>query len=460
MGVDTRHPQYTAARAEDWRLMRDSMDGEGAVKARKEAYLPMPTGFRQQLDGGAKAYGDYMGRATFPEILAPTVSGMSGIAHGKEIAIDLPDGLAHLYENADGDGMPLEEFHRQITRELLVMGRHAVLADAPESGGEPYLAAYCGESLINWDKDFFVLDESGPVRDGFEWKERTRFRVLRLEEGKYVQKIHEGTDPALASSAAPSALGQKALNFIPFAVASAVDLKPDIRTPPLIGVARAAKAIYQLDADERHQLFMSGQETLLVINGEAPAFVGAGACHVINAGEGETADMKYVSPSCSGIEAHQNKIKDVREAAVQAGAKLLDQSERAQESGEARKLRYQSETATLASIVRSGCALLEKGLRFVAALKGLDGDDITVPVPDNLLDSTMTPADAEALMRVWLEGGISYPTFYAALQKGGIASPERDDKQEYALIEKDRDRREGLGEDDEDHPDDPAVPNA
>lgn len=448
-GVETRHPQYTAARAEDWRLMRDAMDGEGAVKGRKEAYLPMPSGFRQQEDGGAKAYADYMGRATFPEILAPTVSGMSGIAHGKEIAIELPDALSYLWEDADGDGMPLEEFHRQITRELLVMGRHAVLADAPEGGGEPYLAAYCGESLINWDKDFYVLDESGPVRKGFDWENRTRFRVLSLQDGRYVQEIHEGEAPAFAGAAAPSALGQKALDFIPFAVASAVDLKPDIRTPPLIGVARAAKAIYQLDADERHQLFMSGQETLLVINGEAPSFVGAGACHVINTGDEKTGDMKYVSPSCSGIEAHQNKIKDVREAAVQAGAKLLDQSERAQESGEARKLRYQSETATLASIVRSGCALLEKGLRFVAALKGLEGDDITVPVPDTLLDSTMTPADAEALMRVWLEGGISYPTFYAALQKGGIASPERDDAEEYALIEKDRDRREGLDGDDE-----------
>ena len=57
-GVATRHPQYTAARAADWQLARDAMDGEGAIKARKEAYLPMPSGFRQQEDGGAKAYGD------------------------------------------------------------------------------------------------------------------------------------------------------------------------------------------------------------------------------------------------------------------------------------------------------------------------------------------------------------------------------------------------------------------
>ena len=457
MGVDAKHPQYTAARLADWRLMRDVMDGESAIKARGEVYLPMPSSYKAMPDGGTAAYDAYRKRAEFPELAAPAVSAMAGVAHAKEIVVELPDGLSYLYEDANGDGMPLEEFHRQITRELLTVGRHAVLADAPAGGGEPYLASYAGESLINWDKDFYVLDESGPVRDGFGWANETRFRVLEMQDGRYAQTVYGEDGKTVEGTAAPSAAGGTGLTEIPFAVASAIDLKPDIRTPPLIGVARAALSIYQLDADYRHQLYWSGQETLVVINGPTPEAIGAGACIVVNTGEGVTADVKYVSPSCSGIDAHLKAIEDKRKAAAHAGAKLLEQAETGQESGEARKLRFQSETATLHSILRSACGLLEKGLRYVAQMKGLDPDTITVPVPDSLMDSTMTPADAEALMRVWLEGGISYATFYERLQAGGIASPERDAKAEFAIAQKERDRRE-FGDDEDNDGADGSTP--
>jgi hypothetical protein len=38
----------------------------------------------------------------------------------------------------------------------------------------------------------------------------------------------------------------------------------DIGEVPLIGVAQAALAGYRLDADYRHQLYMSGQETFVI----------------------------------------------------------------------------------------------------------------------------------------------------------------------------------------------------
>lgn len=445
--IDAKHPQYTAARLADWRLMRDAMDGESAVKARAGVYLPMPSGYASMADGGQGAYVAYRDRAEFPELIAPAVSAMAGVAHAKEIAVELPDGLAYLWEDADGQGTPLEEFHRQITRELLVVGRHCVLADAPRSGGEPYLVSYIGESLINWDHGLYVLDESGPVRDGFQWVDRIQFRVLSLQDGRYVQEVYGKDGKTVEGIAAPTATGGKALAEIPFAVASAVDMRPNIRTPPLIGVARAALSIYQLDADYRHQLYWSGQETLVVINGDAPAAIGAGTCIALTGGEDQKPDVKYVGPSCTGIDAHLKAIEDKRKAAAHAGAKLLEQTEKAQESGEARKLRFQSETATLQSILRSACGLLEKGLRFVAMMKGLDPATITVPVPDSLMDSTMSPADAQALMALWLDGAISYPTLYENLQRGGIASAERDADAEFALAEKDRERRE-FGDDD------------
>lgn len=448
--IDSKHPQYTTDRTAEWQLMRDAADGESAIKSRGKPHLPMPGGFRAMEDRGAAAYAAYQQRASFPEILAPSLAAMIGISHGKEIEIEIPSALEYLWEDADGNSTPLEVFHRKITRELLLIGRYGVLAEAPEGGGEPYLAGYVGESLINWDDDFFVLDESGPVRRGFAWEDRIRYRVLTLEGGRYVQQVYEGSTGS--AQAEPVAMGGAPLGAIPFTMASAVDLRPDVRTPPLIGVARAARSIYQLDADQRHQLFMSGQETLVAINGEAPAIVGAGVVHSMMGAEGITPDLKYVSPTCSGIEAHADKIKDLREAAVMAGARLLEQSEGVQESGAARQLRFASETATLTSVVQMSCALLERSLRHVAAMKGLDGEAITVNAPATLLDTTMTPADAQALVGMWQQGAISYETLYENLLRGGIASPERDADAEFAMRD-----AEDVGEEPEATPQNPPL---
>lgn len=124
-----------------------------------------------------------------------------------------------------------------------------------------------------------------------------------------------------------------------------------------------------------------------------------------------------------------------RDAAAQAGARLFDQGDRAQESGEARALRYRSETANLQSVAQMSCAVLEKGLRFIARMLALNEAEVIVNPPENLLEGAMTPAEAVELATLVTNGHISYETFYERLQKGGIASPERDSDEETDLIE-------------------------
>lgn len=434
MSVSQRHPALSAERLAEWQLMRDAMGGESDMKARGETYLPKPGGFKNNPATEAALYDAYRLRAMFPEILAPSVSAMIGIIHGQEIKIEIPTAMEFLWENADGLGLPLEAFHRRITRELLVIGGYGVLADAPVSGGNPFLAGFTRDSIINWDAEWWVLDETGMRRDGFIWKQIEKYRVLGLGDGAYLQSVFEGKAEQ-GQEIIVKGRGGNVLPRIPFAVASARDLSPKVETPPLIGVARAGLAIYQLSADYRWQLYMSGQETLVAINGSAPAMIGAGVVHQMNGAEGMTPDLKYVSPSCSGIEAHLKAIEDARIAAVQAGARLLEQSDAVQESGEARKLRFASETATLTSVAQNSCALLERALRNIAMIMGLPEDDIVVNAPSDLLDRTMTPTDAEALMRVWQGGGMPWEDYHAALQRGGLVSSERDADEAAKLID-------------------------
>ena len=433
-GVSSLHPAITTIRRAEWQLCRDAMDGEGAMKARNEVYLPMPSGFKGQEDGGKAMYEAYKGRAQFPELMAPSVGAMIGIIHGREINIKMPDAMMYLWEDADGDGLPLEAFHRRITREMLVIGSYAVLTDAPRDGGDPYLAGYRRDRVINWDKDWWVLDETTIKRDGFAWEQLERYLVLQFGQTGYTPLLLDEAGDVIEEIEV-RARGGGVLPRIPFVIGNALDLSPRIEPPPLIGVARAALAAYQLSADYRHQLYMSGQETLVAIDGDAPSTVGAGTVHEMRGAPGQTPDLKYVSPTCSGIEAHDQAMQRQREAAVAAGARLFEQTAQGAESGEAKKLRYASETATLVSIAQNSCLLLERALKNAAMIMGLPEGDIVVEAPSDLMDRTLSPTEFAALFGVYNQGGMSWETYFRNGQRGGVFSPEDTAEDEAARLD-------------------------
>jgi hypothetical protein len=437
--VSNHRPEYDD-RLPEWQLMRDAARGETAVKGAGETYLPMPSGFTTMQDGGVVAYAKYKFRAQFPDIVDPTIGGMSGLIHRVESQVVMPEAMAFLFENADGLGTPLEALQVKITTELLETGRYCLLVAAPAEGGDPYLAGYTAEALINWDDDgtFYVLDESGQVREGFNWVDKQKFRVLEIAEGRYQQRVFEGDNANEGEPVIPSAVGGKTLSEIPFVVINARGLGTETEAPPLLGVARSAVAMYQLSADYRWQLFMTGQETLFILGGDAPAngLVGAGVIVPLK-GEpgGPIPDAKYVGPDGTGIDAHRQAIQDEKQNAAQSGARLFDETAPANESGDAKRMRYTAQTATLVTIAQASAKGLEKALKYVAEMLGLNPDEVSVTANLAFIETKMNPADAEALVRIWQTGGISYDTLYELLQKGELASMERTAEEERELID-------------------------
>lgn len=437
---EATHPEYTAAIAEEWRLMRDAYRGEVAIKARGEKYLPMPSGFKFH-PGGADVrdamYDAYRKRARFPEIVTNAIRGMVGIAHGQDWQIELPPALEPLRENSDGRGLPLASLSRRVTTELLITGRYVLLADAPADGGDIYLAGYTAEQLANWseDDDFFSLVEVVYERQNEAWTDVTKKRVLELIGGRYVQRVY--MDGAIAEEYEPRARGGVALGMIPIAVGGAMDMDLTPDTPPLIGVARAALAHYQLNADYRMQLYMSGQETLFLHNvAEQPQVVGSGVVVALQAADGSKAtEAEYVGPSGVGLEAHVVAMDREQMQAVKSGAQLFDNTPRGQESGAARRLRFSAETATLSSIVTASGAILERVLKQAAIMAGANPDDVNVTPPDNLLEGRLDPEELKALVSSWTDGAISWQTLYENLQRGRVASMDRSADEEEQILD-------------------------
>jgi len=416
--------------------MRDTMRGTHAVKIMGPKYLPIPSGFVDQGADGGPMYAAYLQRAKFPNIVSPTIRGMVGLIHRIPAQVVLPEQLKPIMESATRDGMPLETFHRQITTELLTQGRYGILCDASSTGADiPYLVGYTAEMLINWSRsrDFYVLDESGMKRFGFIWVPRIQHRCLVLDDlGIYHAQEYQYHQ--LVADIIPQRFGGKPFTDIPFVVANPFDLNVTPQQPPLIGLAESAVAMYRLDADYRHQLFWSGQETLVCTGlpeqAALPKNVGSGT--ILGFGPGQ--DAKYIGPRGTGINAHRQALQDEMHNAISAGAQMFDVNS-GYETGDALRLRYAQSGATLTTIALSSAAALEKALRFAAMYVGANPVEVVVVPNLKFVDAAMQPKEGIELVTMWQAGAISYRTLYENLQRGEIASPDREAGEELALIE-------------------------
>lgn len=437
---DAHHPDYDAW-APSWILMRDAYDGEEAVKDKGEAYLPRPSGMKFAPDPDA-AYDAYKTRAQYPDIVGPTVRGMAGVMHGKPSTYEIPSGLDAVTERATLDGLTLDALHRRVTREVLKVGRYGLLIDLA-SDGTPYVATYTAEAVINWDVDeeyrlsFVVLDESGWERnpDTGKWGKVERWRILELVEGVYQSRVvTRGAVMAEEEPVEPTMRAGQRLNFIPFVFVDTNDLTPEPDEVPLLGLARIATAVYRMDADYRNALFMTGQATPVRIGADpdtAPMGIGPNVVWDIPLG----GDAKFMEFTGAGVDAQRQCIIDDLNRAVQIGAKLLSDQADGQESGEARKLRYASETATLTSIAQNVANGLEKALRFAAMWIGADPDQVVITPNLDFIEAGLTPQQIDSLVRGWQAGAISRLSLFENLQRGEIVAQDRTYEEEVEAIE-------------------------
>lgn len=407
MSIESTHPEYDA-KATKWRLMRDTYEGEEAVKFADFLYLPATAG--QRADGAATkaltslgwiSYDAYKARAQFPELVQEAVNTLVGVMHQEAAVIDLPPEMEGMRENATREGESLIALLRRINEQQLLRGRIGLLADFPQSGEEdlPHVVPYEAESILNWDDERFeemevdklsllVVNETGQVRglgtDVFQWTVERRFRAAFLDDftGEYTTftEVEGITDEPVV----PTFRGTT-LQEIPFVFIGANDLSARPDDIPLLSVAEGAIHLYKQSADYRQTLHTQGQDTLIIIGSELKADgspkdetddtrVGSGA--VIRIDDG--GDAKFVGVNGEGLgeqrQSYQNDLNDTRAK----GPRLLEGRKGQAESGEALTVRVSASTASVKQIALTGAAGLQSILRMIARWIGADENLVLV----------------------------------------------------------------------------------
>jgi hypothetical protein len=432
MAITDKHPEFVA-RLGEWIQLTDTYAGERAVKGKRLDYLPATEGMIQ--DGmtspqapGWKDYDAYLMRAVFHDVVKDAVKAMIGIMHSKPAVIKLPKRMEGMMTSATVQGEGLQNLLRRINVNQLLKGRCGLLCDVP-AGADinkalPYLSLYSAESIINWDAgkldegmnllEMVVLDESGYRRTGFNWKTEQKFRILSRDDGAIVTdtegrplegfamavKVNDTNDPTPDEFFFPS-IGGKALTDIPFVFIGANDLVPEPEVSPLLALSNLALAIYRGEADYRQTLFLQGQNTLVIVNGNvdeaSPDKIRVGNKAVIDVRLG--GDAKYIGVSPGGLSEMRTSLENDKKQAAAEGNAFLDVTTDAGQSGEALRVRVAARTTTIATVAKTGGAGLEQALKHCAIWMGEDPNEVSVVPTTDFADQTVAGAALLAFMQ-------------------------------------------------------------
>ena len=430
--IATPHPDYTARRP-DWVTMFDTNEGQRHIKSKNTVYLPATSGMRalsatrtKLSDEGLDLYTAYLTRAFFPDLVKETVRALAGILDREAANIELPEALEDMREIATPKGESLNDLLIQMHMTQLLYGRMGLLADVDAERDLPLLIAYPAPQLLNWDDHtssrdtkqqddgkrhealrkllLTVIDESRFERDTgdrFTWNLVPRYRALSLGDGAtpiYTSQVER--DGSMQEAITPSIRG-KTLDFIPFVYCNTTDTATKPGEVPLVNLANLGLAIYRGEADHRSALFMSGQDTLVIIgydigssDGENPGadakpIIGSGA--YLNLPDPE-ADAKFIGPESQALAEQRTSLENDYTRAGEEGVKLLSSGASA-ESTETLRIRVAARTATLQTIAMTAATALETSLRQCAEWVGANPDEVKVEPNLDFIDESTDPTD-------------------------------------------------------------------
>lgn len=452
-GPSTKH---RAHRGTEYRMMRDCMAGQSAVRAATTTYLPKTDGQRElekRARGNRAIYQAYVARARFPDILSPIVSGFGALATQKPYEVEnLPAAMRYLEEDA-GCGIPLERWQASLLPEGLVPSQYALVADAKRAGegdGKPRLSLYTAESILNWIIEdgrlvMLTVEEQREVYDDeTPWESETEslYRVFQLVRSRE-------PEPGEPAAAVPRYYRQRLYNEagdlldewpfpeqeeLPCVLGGATRCNTDPERPALIGVAEAQIGYYQLSAMYRQALYMSTNPTMFA-PGFAPGTIEAvGAGVIVESAKTPTeCGLQYVEITGAGMKHVADEMSGELAAAEQHSHRLREGAQR--EAADTLSTRVVTKTATLRSVDLCAAEALTHGLRSIARLMGLPGAErIVVRSAGKYTDEDIDATIVAALSAAVRENTLPREALFGYVRERGMLEGYTDAQIEQAIL--------------------------
>jgi hypothetical protein len=407
MPVTDVHPLYTE-NLPLWELIRDSVNGEAAIKAQRVRYLPKASGASDE------DYESYLTRTHYTMFTARTLEGLYGqvFSNPPEREGDTPELLQKLLDNVTKDGTTADQFASDLVYDVNQTHWGGTLVDhspVPEGTTEAekeklgltsFLRRYAAENITNWrygtvnDRQELCLvvlkeDYSVVAGDIFSPVSKTRYRVLKLADGIYVQEVWEQVknnktqkDEWQVTETYIPQLDGKPLDFIPFFTCPAKEPEKSMLLP----IAYLNIGHYQLTADYVNVLHFTGTPTAYAIGVDppvdgkgnpVPVKIGGNQVMFLKKNGDGNAMVSYLEPSGSSPVQLLASIENIKKDIEAMGSDLIKAKKKGIETAEAARIHQSGENAVLGSFTLNMSEILTKALRLAARWRG---------VPENITE--------------------------------------------------------------------------
>lgn len=446
MPINTPHPLYSEMQGR-WKRCRDAYDGEDAIKAAGEEYLPMLSSMKSASD---PKYVAYKLRAMFYGATARTVETLIGMAVSKPPKIELPPSMEYLIDDATGTGVSLIDLIKQSIAEMFLTARQGILVDRAVDGSPPYLVTYGAQGWTNWSvadnalQWAVVHDPAWAVdpEDPFTQTQVDAFKLLGFDEkGNYTVTIHtkDGDEYKPSDPLVPSKRGTP-LDYIPFVPVTPNGPTYAITKPPLLDMVNVNVAHFRNSADLEHGRhftalptpWFSGMSEAVDDNGNSTTTIeiGSEAAILIPDAGGQAGYLEF---SGAGLKELREGMREKEEMMAVLGARVLEKQKKAAETAETTRLNKLNDNSVLMSIVGSVERAYTQALNMALEWEGVKGEAV-VEFDKDALNITITPQMMTALVQARQANQISYESFFDYMQQGGIFGEARTVEEELDAI--------------------------
>lgn len=462
-----------------WARARDVLAGEDAVKKAGVKYLPRLT---EQTDD---EYAAYTERGHFFPASGRTHSGMLGLIFRRDPDVKMPSDVEAFAEDITLTAQSLFGFAKEVTSEVIAVGRHGLLVDFDDAEKRPYVVGYKAEQIVNWrtvrrgGKKVLVLvvlkeEEVVPMSDGFADTRNTVYRVLKLDQPEgakvasykvllYSRKVLPTGQPAATPEGAERApTGAQAeahewnivervptyrgtpLPFIPFTFVGVTKNDETPERPPLEDVITTNLSHWRNSADIEHGRHFTGLPTAWVAGfattdaGGKPVSlkIGAGTAWISDNPQAKAGFLEFTG---QGLKALDDALTQKKDEMAVLGARLLETQKRAAETAESMQIRSAGESSALSSIATTVGEALTATLNFmrywVTGNVTTKPEELSVTLNTDYVAATLQPQEITALVAAWQSNAISHETLLWNLSQGEVLPPDITPEDEITRIQ-------------------------
>lgn len=438
---------------EDWEKLRDTFQGERTVKEKATQYLPQLSGMTTD------EYHLYLENATFYNMTNRTVGALVGTLFRRNPVVgNLPKKLNSKVRRITRDGQSLRSFTRQTAKEVVHMGRYGVLVDMAEGGGDPYLAGYVTESILDWsfkmigDREVLTevllmetyLPEHRIPNVRRAWK--IRIRALRLRNGIYEQHIYDaGTNqvyPEITRDAdrifVPTNRGRP-LDFIPFMFFGSDNNAADTQRSSMLDIAQMNLSHYRSYAHLEHGRFYTGLPVYYVSKGtgEGKGEYTIGPSVVWEIGPGENAGI--IEFNGNGLKFLENAISTKEAHISTLGGRLIGVAQVAvSESDGQSAMKERNEQALLLNVSMS----LDEGFSTVLQwwamwqdVNKTEAEKISIEFNKDFMLSQAAAREFRAVQQMYMDGLLPIEVVFDYLKRAEVIPDWMEIEEFKALLE-------------------------